>query len=231
MIIVLEVSRASRPRVWSAFSKEEFCSAVEALADRGARTSYEALTGRELLERYDASSFEELKQWFPDQFGPLPELNPDQTYYWSHQDSQYQAEYIDRYEACVSYLARDLHSLKVFDNEADAIVALGDDTLWTGHKGSEAREVLADHLGPQLEAYQDKFFETFYYELWDLETDDFSSENPDMWGCPWDWDVGFKYTADPVRHAHKHYAECRDEILRAAKADEENLTYLKEDDF
>jgi len=147
MLYIVEIPHQMPPRAWTATSRDDFVSAVaeSARLARSGTTIYDESTPRKLLEQYGIDSVEEARTEEP-WIAELADLHGLDTTLYISNDSAYQADPIDTFTAYKEFLASDLSSLMVFENDESALQALDNATAWDIHGGAQARQALSRQL-------------------------------------------------------------------------------------
>lgn len=147
MIYVIEIPHQMPPRAWCANSREDFVDAVadSARLHRSGTVILEQSTPRHLLDEYGVDSFDEARKEEP-WIAELADRHGPDTMLYRSNFGEYQASPIDKFTAYKDFLASDLNSLMVFENEESALQALDNATVWDIHGGAQARQALSRQI-------------------------------------------------------------------------------------
>lgn len=123
---------------------------MNTLNERSGRTIFEAQTPRQLLDMFgETPDSQEAREEYGWIFDLAEKHGWDTTIYRADYllgEGAYQAVPVTAFDACVAAVTHDLHSGRVFKTDEEAIAALDDDPIFSGHQGARAQEALRAQL-------------------------------------------------------------------------------------
>lgn len=146
-IYLVEIPHQFPPSVWVGTDQADIIKRANAQHDasRSGRTIFDKITSRQLLEQFgftptDCPSGEcEFIRELASKYGWDTRLYRAD---YMRGEGEYTAEVLEEYEAVLSYIGHDLHMLKIFNTDAEAIEALNNAAEWACHQGLKAAAAL-----------------------------------------------------------------------------------------